>query len=345
MTFRDHALAENWPAVAMWLAGRGLTLDPGTAPRQFAGGLANRNYRVRLDDGWAVFRRPPDGVLAHGASDMGREARVLGALAPVFPLAPRLLAFCANPAVIGVPFQLLEWRAGVAVGGAVPAGLAADCHCWMLPALAGAMAALHALDPAAVGLGDLGRATGFAARQLRGWAQRADAAFGGDAPPALAPLLGRLGADVPPDAPPRLLHMDPKFDNLLVDPDTRSATALIDWDMATLGPPAFDLAVLLSYWIVASDPPAVHGLAAVPSLERGWPGRADVVAAYTVAAGGVPGDLGWYLALARLRLATAWMQLYRLWQQGGVAGDRYAGFHALADAVIAQGLAQFGEVA
>ncbi|MFN3371688.1 MAG: phosphotransferase family protein, partial [Sphingomonadaceae bacterium] len=299
---------------------------------------------VMLDGRPAVFRRPPPGELAAGASDMAREARVLSGLAPAFPLAPRLIAACLDPGVIGVPFLLIEWRDGVAVGGELPTGFALDAHSWLLPALTGTLARLHALDPAALGLGELGRPSGFAERSLRGWTKRAAAAFEGAAPPALGQLLGLLGRRLPADEPARLLHMDAKFDNLLVDREARAATALIDWDMGTLGPPAFDLAVLLSYWITPDDPAETHALAAVPSLTPGWPGRAAVVASYAEAAGAVPGDLGWHLGLARLRLATAWMQLYRLWQRGQIDGERYRGFEALAGAILAQAVTHFGEV-
>lgn len=332
--------AEDWPAIAAWLAALGRRLDLAEVPQRLAGGLANRNYRVRLDGAPAVFRRPPPGPLAHGASDMAREAKVLEALHPAFPLAPRLLAFCPDASVIGVPFQLIEWRDGLAVGAAPPPGLGAER---LLPALAGALAALHRLDPAAVGLANLGRTEGFAARQLAGWTRRAEAAFAGEAPPELARLLARLEASLPPDVPAQLLHMDAKFDNLLVDPASGEVQALIDWDMATRGPPAFDLAVLLSYWIEPGDPPETHALQAVPSLAPGWPGRAAVVAAYAAAAGQRPPHLGWHVALARLRLATAWMQLYRLWQRGSLEGARYSGFARLAVAILGQALDQFGD--
>jgi aminoglycoside phosphotransferase (APT) family kinase protein len=343
MTFRTPGVPQDWPAIAAWLHQAGHALDMATPPRQFAGGLANLNYLVKLDGAPAVFRRPPGGELAHGASDMAREARVLTALNPVFPLAPRALAFCDDRSVIGVDFQLIEFRTGIAIGGTLPDGVIGADSGWLIEALVGAMAGLHALAPDAHGLSALGKPTGFADRQVRGWTKRAEAAFGAEAPPALGLLLARLGDMLPPDAPSRLLHMDPKFDNLLVDPGTRTATALIDWDMGTLGPPAFDLAVLLSYWIEPGDPGETHALQAVPSLAPGFPRRADVIAAYARAAGGVPSGLGWHLALARLRLATAWMQLYRLWQQGGVVGDRYAGFAALAGAILAQALDRFGD--
>lgn len=343
MSFREQEIPQNWPALAQWLAARGHGLETDPAPRQFAGGLANLNYRVVLDGAPAVFRRPPGGELAHGASDMAREAKVLAGLNRCFPMAPRLIAFCDDSAILGVPFQLLECRPGLAIGGELPAGFSAADSGWLLEALTGAMAALHALDPEAAGLADLGKPGGFAERQLRGWTKRAAAAFAEDAPPELAALLARMQATLPPDAPAGLLHMDPKFDNLLVDAQTRRATALIDWDMATLGPPAFDLAVLLSYWIEPTDPPATHSLHAVPSLLPGWPGRRAVIDFYARAAGGIPPHLGWHLALARLRLATAWMQLYRLWQQGQLEGARYSGFAHLAGAILAQALASFGD--
>jgi aminoglycoside phosphotransferase (APT) family kinase protein len=232
----------------------------------------------------------------------------------------------------------------VAIGAAVPAAHAAAAPSWMPQALAGVLGALHRLEPGAVGLGDLGKPAGFAGRQLGGWARRADAAFGAERPAALDPLLARLEAAVPADQPARLLHMDPKLDNLLLDLEARAPTALIDWDMATLGAPAFDMAVLLSYWIEPGDPQALHALGAAPSLQPDWPGRQAMLAILGAAAGGVPDGMGWYLALARLRLATAWMQLYRLWQQGALAGERYRGFARLADAILAHALDRFGDL-
>ena len=119
--FRNDSVPQDWTAISRWLQGQNLGLDAAPPPRQFAGGLANLNYLVSVNGAPAVFRRPPGGDLAHGASDMAREARVLRALNPVFPLAPRSLAFCDDVAVIGVPFQLIEYRPGVAIGGGMGA--------------------------------------------------------------------------------------------------------------------------------------------------------------------------------------------------------------------------------
>jgi aminoglycoside phosphotransferase (APT) family kinase protein len=326
--------------LARWLPSRGLAIVPGAQLERLGGGIANRNEGVMLGAGPAVLRRPPPGVLAAGASDMAREAKVLAALAPHFPLAPRLIAFGDDESVLGTKFQLLERRDGVAIAGALPPqagdGLA------LVESTLQAMAALHALDPAAVGLDDLGKPEGFHARQLKGWTARAQAVWPDGLPTSVAALIAALAANVPPEiGAPVLLHMDLKPDNLLVDPVTCLACAVIDWDMATRGPRAFDLAVLLSYWIEPGDPDDVKPLMAVPSLSPGWPGRAAVAARYQAISGHDVGNLVWPTALARLRLAVAWMQLYRKWQRGEMDGPRYQGFETLALAIIAHAADQF----
>lgn len=330
--------------LAGWVSSRGLALAPGATLMRLGGGIANRNEAVMLTAGprtiSAVLRRPPPGLLAAGASDMAREARVLAALAPHFSLAPRLLSFCDDESVLGTKFQLLEWREGIAIGGSLPAGCGDGLA--LVETTLQAMAALHSLDPAGLGLGDLGKPEGFFARQLKGWAARAEAVWPDGLAGTAATLIAALSADVPEETgPPVLLHMDLKPDNLLVDPATLAARAMIDWDMATRGPRSFDLAVLLSYWIEPGDPDAVKPLRALPSLSPGWPGRAEVATRYRAVSGHDPGDLVWPVALARLRLAVAWMQLYRKWQRGEMDGDRYEGFEPLALAILAHALDQF----
>lgn len=319
-----------------FLKTQGLALVPGSGLQPLSGGIANRNERIELTTGAAVLRRPPPGVLAAGASDMAREWRVVSALAPHFPIVPGALAFCADPAVLGTPFLVLEHRSGIAIGGELPAG--ADDR--LIDSTLKQMIALHQLDPIAIGLGDLGKPGGFYPRQLAGWTKRAAVVWDDSAPAAalIAALAGKAPAD---GGNPVLLHMDLKPDNLLVDPVTMAPRALIDWDMATRGPRGFDLAVLLSYWIEPGDTPAVQVLNAVPSLAPGWPGRTEIAARYQRLGGIDPGPLAWPLALARLRLAVAWMQLYRKWQRGEMAGDRYAGFETLALAILDQALSEF----
>jgi aminoglycoside phosphotransferase (APT) family kinase protein len=332
----QSTVAQPWERLREHLAAAGLDLDLTEPPQQYAGGLANLNYRIAVDGQPAVLRRPPPGPGAEGANDLPREFRVLSALAPVFPLAPAALHLCTDPAVIGAPFEVLEHREGDAIGGTVPDAARVDGAGQALTAsLIGAMAALHALDPEAIGLTDLGRPDGFLSRQVEGWARRGAAVYPDGAPPALTAVVEHL-RKLPAPAPTRpvVLHGDLKLDNLLVDLSTLQPVGLIDWDLATRGDAEFDLAVLLSYWIEPEDPEPLHALGQVPSLEPGFPRRSGVIAAYESATGKPCGDLRFPVTLARLRLAVAWVQLYRLFQRGDVVDPRYADFERIAMDVL-----------
>src|SRR5215467_1223424 len=114
---------QDWAALARWLTRAGATL--GSAPgRQFAGGFGNLNYLIEIDGGPAVLRRPPSGPLPPGANDMAREHRILSSLWRAYPLAPRSLFFCAEPSVLGAPFQIIEYRPGVVIRDMLPSGMA-----------------------------------------------------------------------------------------------------------------------------------------------------------------------------------------------------------------------------
>lgn len=326
--------AQNWPRLERWVADQGHELDTSDVI-QLSGGAANLNYLVVLNGRRAVLRRPPAGGLAAGAGDMAREWRVLSGLNTGFPLAPEALLFGADPEVIGVQFQLIEFRDGVSVGGELPTGLPEDAPQRLTAALIESMAALHNLDPAAVGLGDLGRPDGFLDRQLDGWMRRARAVWPDGLPPVVDRLYGLLAREIPPPREARLLHLDFKLDNLLIDEVTLGPRALVDWELATRGCPLFDLAVLLSYWIEPTDPPELHALSQVPSLAPGFGTRQELAERYFAVSGAPSRSLIWHVGCARLRLGVAWMQLYRLWQRGALVGERYAAFPAVAHAVLA----------
>jgi aminoglycoside phosphotransferase (APT) family kinase protein len=328
---------QAWDRLATYLADHGLEFDPGVEPRQFAGGLANQNYLVTVNGRPAVLRRPPPGPMAEGANDMAREWRVLSHLADAYTLAPRGLHFCADPDVLGAPFQLIEYRDGHGIGATLPPSVAARPGAGgeLTEALVEAMAGLHALDPAAIGLGELGRPVGFLHRQVEGWGRRAAAAYPDGTPPEVGTIVDWLRTTVPQASGAALLHNDFKFDNMLFDLDRLEPVAVVDWDMATLGEPLFDLAVLLSYWSHPEDPPEVRDVAQVPSLTPGFPRRAEVAARYLAAAGRPPEDLSFLLVLARFRLAIVWAQLFGLWQRGASTDPRAGGFDRIARGLLA----------
>lgn len=342
---RQDTAQQDWSRLTAWALADGHRIDA-DAPRQFSGGIANLNYLIEFDGMPAVLRRPPAGPPAESAGDMDREWRVLSRLHPTFALAPRGLRYCADPAVLGAPFQILEYRPGIAIDATLPDWLDADAPSRLTTTLIDAMTRLHELRPDDIGLGELGRPNGFLARQLHGWTRRAAAVWPDGLPTAATHLIEALDAEIPEPTGTSLLHMDFKFNNMLIDPDTLRANAVIDWDMATRGCPLFDLAVLLSYWVEPTDPRPLHALGQAPALTPGFDDRATVAQQYFHARGVPASPLVWHVACARLRLAVAWMQLYRKWQAGDLVGSRYAGFDVLATAVLDWALHQWavGEI-
>ena len=302
--------------LANYLADHGMRLDTDAPARRFSGGLANLNYLVRIDGAPAVLRRPPPGPTAEGANDMAREWTVLSRLNAAFPVAPKGLHFCKDPEPIGAPFQLIEYREGIAIRDTLPKDAPADAGSSLTRSLVAAMAGLHALDPTKIGLGALGKPEGFLGRQVEGWLRRAAAVYPEGLPASVTAIAAHLRGAVPASARTSLLHSDLKFDNMLFTPGALAPVAVIDWDMATRGDPLFDLAVLLSYWIEPGDPAPLHALRQVPSLSPGFPDRRSVVELYFAASGRPAEDIGFHLVLARLRLAVAWMQLFRQFERG-----------------------------
>jgi aminoglycoside phosphotransferase (APT) family kinase protein len=333
---------QDWAALSAWATRRGHALDASSA-RQFAGGKANLNYLVTLDGQPAVFRRPPAGPIAEGANDMAREWRVLSRLNAGFALAPRGLLYCDELDVLGAPFQFLEYREGLVIGGELPSGLPGDAPVRITATLIEAMTSLHRVAPEDVGLGDLGRPQGFLERQLTGWTRRAHAVWPEGLPGVVTSLTAELGRQIPEPSGVSLLHMDLKLDNMLIDRETLSPNAVIDWDMTTRGCPLFDLAILVSYWMEPGDPEAVRAVNQMPTTAAGFGSRREVIDSYFVATGSEPRPLHWHIACARLRLAVAWMQLYRKWQSGDLVGADYPDFQNIAMSVLDWATTQFTE--
>ncbi len=337
LSFRPAAttISQDWPALARHLRELGLAFDPAQSVRQFAGGLGNLNYLVEIDGVSWVLRRPPLGPIPPGANDMAREHRILSALFRTFALAPRSLTFCADAAVLGAPFLVIEFKPGLIVRDRLPAKFDSTAVgpklCRMLIDV---LAKLHAIEPAAVGLADLGKPDGFLARAVEGWAKRAIIANDGAMPIAAAAIVSWLRGQRVPAGSIALLHNDFKLDNIILDPATLTPRAVIDWDMGTRGDPLFDLATLLSYWTEASDPPCMHRLRQMPTALSGFASRTAMIAAYAAATGRDVSDFQFYRVLTMFKLGVVFLQLGAQWRRGATIDPRYKDFSALGDDLL-----------
>jgi aminoglycoside phosphotransferase (APT) family kinase protein len=327
----------NWTAISAHLERSGLRLDAGETPRQFRGGLANLNFLVSIDGMPAVLRTPPPGPLPPGANDMRREHRILSRLWQASPLAPRSLHLCEDPQVAGHPFIILEYRPGITLPGAEPARLAAEptAGARLGPLMIDVLADIHAIDPAEVGLENLGRPDGFLDRAVAGWAQRAELCAGADGlDPLVAELVAWLRRHTTPGGSPTLLHNDVKLDNIILEPDRLTPVAIVDWDQGTRGDPLFDLATLLSYWTEAGDPPAMHQLAQMPTAGYAFPTRREAAERYAARTGRDLSGFRFHRVLALFKLAVVFQQLHSRYLSGATTDPHYAGFGDLARGIF-----------
>jgi aminoglycoside phosphotransferase (APT) family kinase protein len=323
----EHSVPLDWQAVRAHLASRGLRLDQDPPPRQFAGGLANLNYLIHVDGKPAVLRRPPLGELPVGAYDMGREFRILSRLPDALPFVPRGLLLCDDTSIMGAQFQIIEYRPGLVIREHMPPELAGrpEVGPRLSQVLLETLVAIHTVDPAAVGLGELGRPAGFLARAVSGWRKRGQAALEPGTETLHAELGNWLETHLVPDGAPALLHNDFKLNNVILDPRDLSPVAVVDWDQGTRGDPLFDFATLLSYWVHQDDPPALHDMAQMPADEGGfWP-REQAVAAYAALSGRDVSHFVFHRVLAMYKLGVIFLQLGYRWRSGATNEPRYAG--------------------
>src|SRR6185503_15263836 len=141
---------------------------------QFPGGHSNLTYLVKLGGHEFVLRRPPFGPVAPTAHDMPREYRLLVAVHPLFPLAPRPYLLCEDASVIGVPFYLMERRRGLVIRRETPKEIGEDLDLrrQVSESMIDTLATLHSVDIYSSGLVNIGKPVGFVTRQLKGWTER-----------------------------------------------------------------------------------------------------------------------------------------------------------------------------
>ena len=312
-------------ALAAYLRGKLEGSDNRLTIRQFGGGAANLTYLLDYGTHEYVLRRPPLGPVAASAHDMAREYRVLSVLWRAFPHAPRAFLFCEDESVIGAPFFVMERRHGIVVRRNLPDAYAGqpDAPRRMSEALVDALAAFHAVDYEALGLGDLGKPQGFLARQIEGWYRRWHAARTADLPD-MDRVYAWLRDNQPPGAAVSLIHNDYKLDNVMLAPDDPDrVVAVFDWDMCTLGDPLSDLGALLTYWTEPADPPYLQATAMMP-LGGGFLTRAELVARYAAKSGRAVGDIAFYHALGLFRLTVIIAQIFIRYQRGQTQDPRFA---------------------
>ena len=296
--------------------------------RQFPSGASNLTYLLQIGDWEGVLRRPPFGPVPPKAHDMERESGLLRKISPVFPLAPMPYFFCNDLSILGVPFYVMERRKGVVVDDSFPRGVTpTEELCGQISqTVVETLAQIHAIDWQAAGLSEFGHPDGFLSRQVKGWIERYFKAQT-DEIPQVETLTRWLAEHVPHSPEATLIHNDFKLNNMLLDAnDLTRVTAVLDWEMATIGDPLFDLAITLSYWVNADDPEELRTILPTVTTMPGFIRREDFMEIYAQKSGRDLSSLDFYMIFAYFKLAVIIQQIYVRWKRGQTRDERFAAF-------------------
>jgi aminoglycoside phosphotransferase (APT) family kinase protein len=248
-----------------------------------------------------VLRRPPLHSVLPTAHDMGREYRIIHALGPTPVPVPEAMAACADPDVIGAPFYVMSYVAGIVLNDTATAerGLDTEARAHAGRSLVDALVALHAVDVDAVGLGDLARRDELVRRQLKRWHAQFEASKTRDLP-IIDRVHDRLAATIPEQTESTVVHGDFRLGNCVVDAggDIR---AVLDWEICTLGDPRADVGYVLATWAEPGDPLRAddHN----PTLTPGFTTRDALLEHYAARSGRDVSAIPYFVAFSFWRLA------------------------------------------
>ena len=310
-------------------------LDGPLTGRLVAGGKSNLTYVVGDGTRTVIVRRPPLGHVLATAHDMVREHRVISALHDTPVPVPETYAVCPGDDVIGAPFYVMEHVRGTPYRFARQLQtLGPQRTRAIAEGMVDTLVALHAVDPRSVGLSDFGRPDGFLERQVRRWKQQLDASRSRDLP-GIDELHDRLASSVPQSGSPAIVHGDFRLDNLLVD-EHDEITAVLDWEMATLGDPLTDLALLEAYQSL----PLMMDTNAVSDVSRapGYPAAYELLDRYRTASGRDLGSMSFHLGLAYFKLAVILEGIHYRYTKGQTVGEGFATIGQATGPLVAAGL-------
>lgn len=323
---------------------------------QFPAGSSNLTYLIKFDTAEYVLRRPPVGNTVKTAHDMRREFEVLSKLSAVYRPAPKPILFCDDETVIGSEFYLMERRNGLIIRGSVnsPSVVSSDLskgsanlastqfdqfnssqpfRLNVCKSFIQNLADLHSLDYRSAGLGELGKPDGYCRRQVEGWSRRYFAAKT-DEHPHLESTIKWLNQNIPTESGASLVHNDYKFDNMMLDPeDLTKITAVLDWEMVTIGDPLMDLGTTLGYWMSSEAGKEMLNMPFNPRVLMENVSRTELAEMYADASGRDISNIQFYYVFGTFKIAVIAQQIYARYVKGFTQDIRFEHFNKFVEAL------------
>lgn len=325
--------------VTGWLEANVVGIEGPLVFELIAGGHSNLTYAVTDAAGarW-VLRRPPLGHVLESAHDVGREHRIISALAGSgVPVAPAV-GLCRDVEVNDAPFYVMRFVDGLVLHDCDHAEQVSGADRQRIGEnVVDVLAALHAIDPDDVGLGDLGRKEAYLERQLKRWTKQWENSKTREIP-AMEASRRLLAERMPEQIGASIVHGDYRLGNMLVA-DGR-IEAVLDWELCTLGDPLADVGYLLNAWLQPGEVDTRPGDQA-PTTVGGFGTREALIERYAAATGRDLSGIDYYRAFSHWRLAAIGEGVYKRYLVGAMGQRDDLDLSAFADSVVNRAEAAF----
>lgn len=325
-----------WDRLGVYLFDQGIFPTAQVSATLLTGGQSNPTYRLVSGDKEFVLRKKPAGDLLPSAHAIDREYRVMKALQGTAVPVPDMLVYCDDETLIGTPFYVMPFLKGRVFFDQTLPGMTSEQRAAVYASMNSAIAQLHRIDPAAVGLTDYGKAGNYFARQIKRWSQQYQQNHT-DRIESLEQLIDWLPARVPDGDLTTIVHGDYRLDNVMLHPSEPKVIAVLDWELSTLGHPLADFSYHCMSWHI---PPTLwRGIGGLDLAELGIPTERQYIEQYVAVTGyeGVQEHWDFYLAYNFFRIAAILYGIGERARQGTAAAE-----NAMEMAAKAEPLANIG---
>lgn len=302
---------------------------------RIGGGQSNPTFFVSFDNRELVLRKQPASTLLPSAHAVDREFRVMQALSQTTVPVPKVVLFHPERDVVGTPFYIMEKLPGRVFSECALPNMKPQERRAIYMGMAEAMAALHQVDWAAIGLSDYGREGSYFSRQLARWSRqwimsktRED--------PAIESLIRWLGENLPDETETTISHGDFRLGNLMFHPTEPRVVGILDWELSTLGHPLADVAFNCMAW--RTLPQEYGGIRGLDLNALGIPLETEYLNHYYKCSGRSDGVTAFHFAFALFRMAVIFEGIAARAASGNAASSDAAQVGGLSAAFAARAL-------
>ena len=300
--------------------------------QQFTHGYSNLTYLLQIENKEFVLRKPPKGAIKRG-HDMSREFKVQKGVAKAFSKVPKMFGFCDDERILGSDFYIMEKMEGIILNfkEAKTRNIVANDYKTIANSWLNTLVELHNVDYHNIGLGDLGKPEGYVERQVKNWGKQYLKAKTDEVPEAEM-VMQWMKENQPKKYDHCLIHNDFKYDNVVFKNNNwKDISAVLDWEMATLGDPLMDLGTSLGYWTIATDHDFVKQGIPSPTIFEGNPIRSEIANLYAEKSGKNIDNVVFYYVFGLFKIAVIAQQIYFRYNKGWTTDPRFANLNKAAE--------------